>query len=342
MSLHTPVVFAQSPQFAAQATARDWLVVSRSDALLHLTGVTQSAPLPGPTMDIANGSLSGAQAPGWRFVLDWIAKYAHRPLLVVEPGSWTGDLARWAQATRGWPWVVTDDLATLPDTALIDGPVPPTQPSPADRIPGTGRLLLVRHGAPTQRQNDWISAAESAGLVVDVASDRPVPDLGRVHVVPDLGVANLAPSNGPIDPVYGLALTRAISDQDPTLGVAGSWQVALERWFEARPDEFDVVVLTGPPVGFLGFGAFAARHWYAKVVIDHETHADWPTDPTAATLAKDWERGWHLAADAVTVAAEPMLDLVTATGPEASVDFLEPASMGPLLSRLADHSFQVG
>lgn len=338
MSLHTPVILTEDPARTAAARSRHWPVVSRDGARLRISGVTQSAPLPQPVMDIAAGSLSGESAAGWKFVLDWIAKYAHRPLLVLEPDSWAGDLGRWAQATRGWAWAEPDDLGELGDAALIEVAAAPAPPAPADRLPDGGRLLLVRHGDLTQRQRDWMTAAADAGLVVDVATDRPIEGPQRLHVVPDLGPANLTVGPGPLDPVHALALSRAAESGDPTPGPAAHWQVALERWFEPRPDDFDVVVLSGPPVGFFGFGAFAARHWYARVVIDHETHAPWPTGDR---LHKYREQGWHLAADAVTVADESLLQVVEPSGPDAAVGVLDGAAMAPLLRLLSDHSFPV-
>ncbi|NHB85149.1 hypothetical protein G7085_12415 [Tessaracoccus sp. HDW20] len=205
-------------------------------------------------------------------------------------------------------------------------------------MPGTGRMLLVRHGEATPRQLGWMSAAHEAGLLLDVASDRAVDGADRLHVVPDLGVANVAPGPGPIDATQALALTRAVRDADPTLGPAGLWQVALERWFGARDDDFDVVVLTGPPTGFFGFGAFAARHWYARVVIDHSDHAPWP-DGEAGDLARDWERGWALAADSVVVADPELLAVVTPSGPDTTVEVVAADAMAPLLVGLADHTF---
>lgn len=348
MSLHSPVVFTDDPALTSEARARRWPVVSRDGATLRMSGVRQSAPLPEPNMDITAGSLTGVAAGGWKFVLDWVAKYVHRPLLVLEPGSWAGDLGRWAEATRGWGWTEASEvpgkgpsLSGLDDAALVELPAAPEPPSPADRIPGRGRMLLVRHGEWTERQGAWVDAAERVGLLVDIASDRILDGRDRVHVVADLGTANLTldAGTGPLDPVYALALARAVDSGDPTLGAAGHWQVALEHWFKPRPDDFDVVVLAGPPVGFFGFGAFASRHWYARVVIDHATHAPWPADEAAALLLKDWEQGWHLAADAVTVADELALGQVAPSGPDATVEIADGARMETLLQVLSDHSF---
>lgn len=339
MSLHTPVVLTDDPAIAAAARERHWLVVARDADTLRMSNVTQTAPMPEPRMDIAGGSLSGPTAAGWKFVLDWIVKYALRPALVVEQGGWATELAAWARAARGWPTLDASALDALPADALLEIPKPPVGPSNADRLHG-GRVLIVGHGEPTARLMAWAAAAESAGLTVDIASDRPIDRRARVHVVEDLGVAALA-AGGTIDPHTALALTRAVENREPSLGVAGHWQTALERWFGARDDEFDVVVLTGPPVAYLGFGAFANRRWYARVLIDHASHAPWPVDPDESATAQDWQRGWHLAADAVTIADPELAPLVPASGPDDTVELIatnDTPAMTRLLASLADHS----
>ena len=264
MTLHTPVVITDDDSTAAEARRRHWPVVTRDGDTLRLTGVGQTAPLPQPRMDIAGGSLHAEHASGWKFVLDWLAKHLHRPMIITEPGAWAHELALWSTASRGWPHRLADRLDDLPEEPLVDN-VPPAQPSPSARQRGTTRVLLVAHDLGSRRTAGWFSQLEHASggdVTVDLATSlTPAGDSRRVHVVPDLGIATLAPHDGPIDAVAQVALTHAVDAPfDPMREPAGFWQLALERHFEARNDHYDVVVLAGPPFAHFGFAAWAQRN----------------------------------------------------------------------------------
>ncbi|GAB3813187.1 hypothetical protein GCM10028820_07510 [Tessaracoccus terricola] len=339
MTLHTPVVVTDDEAVAAAARDRHWPVVRRVDAALRLTGVRQQAPLPEDRMDIASGSLSGASAAGWKFVLDWIAKHVHKPLLVTAPDSWAADLARWAGASRNWPTRFADRLDDLPSQALLEEPRHPA-PSTSPRTPGTVRALVVAHDPSSQRARFWLEASRSSeSVAVDLVAPVACDGATRVHVVPDFGAANLAPGTGAIDPVAALALERAAeSPYDPLLTEAGSWQLALERWFEGRDDHYDVVVITGPPMAPFGFAAWAQRVWYARTVLDHSSmRADAP-DPAVREQQEYWERGWNLAATVVTGPDGGVARRVVASGPGARVEVIDSHRTAlDLLLALADH-----
>ncbi len=232
--------------------------------------------------------------------------------------------------TSGWRSTVTD----LPDTPLIDV-ARPAAPTPSVRREGVTRVLLVAYFAgdnPTvgaQRPTYWFEMLEelSGGdITVDLATAAPwdAPG-GRVHHVPDLGPATLAPGRGAIETWATVAFTHAAEKAyAPTRHVGGYWHVALERYFAARDDHFDVVLITGDPFEYFGFAAWAQDHWYARTILDYR-------DPFALNprrsfteesqaQAIDWEKGWNMAADVVTIVHDRNRDTVVPSGPDARIE----------------------
>ncbi len=373
MTLHTPVVITDDTAVAAAARSRHWPVVHRDGHSLHLSGVAQTIPLPEPSMRIEMGSLSGPHVAGWKLVLDWLEKYLHRPMMVVEPNGWAQDLALWSTASRGWPlaaWVHgqhpvvaaagavalvsaaegtlfldadvrqrftaswPSTVRDLSEAALVDVAAPAT-PTPSVRRHGIIRVLLVAYYAgdnPTvgaQRPSYWFDMLEelSGGdITVDLATAAPWPEAtGRVHHVPDLGPATLAPGGGAIDSWATAAFTHASGEAyAPTRHVGGYWHVALERYFAARDDHYDVVIITGNPFEYFGFAAWAQDHWYARTVLDYRD--PFALNPRRSFTEKsqaraiDWEKGWNMAADVVTIVHEMNRGTVVPSGPDARID----------------------
>lgn len=359
MRMHTPVVITDDSAVTREARRRHWPVVSCEKEHLYLTGVRQVAPRPQPVMQIAEGSLDQPHAAGWKFVLDWVAKYIHAPLLVAEPGGWAEDLALWAAASRGWPvaaWAtpgtaldqtvgsaallgaaqgllaVGDGVgqqlrgAPLPETPLLEVETP-RAPEMLARHPEVTRVLLVSHG-DSPRAAAWLGELEqqSGGrLTVDLATAGRWAEHPRVHHVPDLGAAALAPHT---EPMPGWARAEMNHTRDaayaPSRRPAGLWQLALERWFEARDDHYDVVVLTGAPFEFFGFAAWARRRWYARTVLDYPVPFSRAPDPALAPDevedARYHERGWNLAADVISAPSAEVAQHMVGTGPGCRIE----------------------
>ncbi|RMB61229.1 hypothetical protein [Tessaracoccus antarcticus] len=234
--------------------------------------------------------------------------------------------------TAGWRSTITE----LPSTPLIDVPRPGA-PTPSSRREGVTRVLVVAYYAgdsPTvgaQRPTYWFEELErlSGGdITVDLATAAPWDAAhGRVHHVPDLGPATLAPGRGPIDTWATVAFTHAADRAyAPTRHVGGYWHVALERWFAARDDHFDVVIITGEDFEYFGFAAWAQNHWYARTVVDYGAPAELVrrrSFPGAAGVqAADEERGWNMAADLTTAPDAATLALVERSGPQAVLEVI--------------------
>jgi len=373
MTLHTPVVFTDDESVAAAARSRHWPVVHRAGETLHLTGVGQIIPLPEHSMKIDAGSLSGPHVVGWTYVLDWLDKHLHRPMMVVQPNGWAQDLALWSASSRGWPlaaWIhgekpvvtaaaavalvgaakgvlfLDDDVrqrfiaswsstvTDLPNATLVDVKAP-AAPTPSVKKDGLIRVLLVAYYAgdnPTvgvQRPTYWFEMLEelSGGdIIVDLATAAPWQNAtGRVHNVPDLGPATLALGRGAIETWATAAFTHAADEAyAPTRHVGGYWHVALEQYFAARDDHYDVVIITGNPIEYFGFAAWAQGHWYARTLLDYR-------DPFALNPRRSfteesqaqaiyWEKGWNMAADVVTIVHEMNRGTVVASGPDARIE----------------------
>ncbi|MEO7587781.1 MAG: hypothetical protein ABIS84_07095 [Arachnia sp.] len=237
-----------------------------------------------------------------------------------------------ARFTADWRSTVVD----LPDTPLIDVHRP-AAPTPSVRKDGVTRVLLVAYFAgdnPTvgaQRPTYWFEELErlSGGdITVDLATAAPWADAhGRVHHVPDLGPATLAPGRGPIATWATVAFTHAAKTAyAPTRHLGGYWHVALERWFAARDDHYDVVVITGEEFEYFGFAAWAQDHWYARTVLDYGN----PTELVrrrslsgeAGAQAADVERGWNMAADVVVAPDEASVQAAQRSGPQALLEVI--------------------
>ena len=104
--LHTPVVVFEDQEIRSEALRRGWRVVTRHPAnpqVLMLSGCGTPCGIPQPTMSIFHGSLDPESLPVWRYVLNWLTRFVHNPLLVVQADDYLTDLALWASATRNWP-----------------------------------------------------------------------------------------------------------------------------------------------------------------------------------------------------------------------------------------------
>ncbi len=229
--------------------------------------------------------------------------------------------------TSGWPSTVTD----LSDAALIDVPRA-SAPTPSVRRNGMTRVLLVAYFAganpapSAQRVTSWFTMLEEVSggdITVDLATATPWPGApGRVHHVPDLGPATLAPGRGPIETWATAAFTHAADRAyAPTRYMGGYWHVALEDYFAARDDHYDVVIIAGDPFEYFGFAAWARDHWYARTVLDYGNSSALRRRRSltgdAGAEAAYVERGWNMAADLVLVAEAESIDLIQPSGPDA-------------------------
>ncbi|MDO5735016.1 MAG: hypothetical protein Q4P15_00915 [Propionibacteriaceae bacterium] len=207
-----------------------------------------------------------------------------------------------------WPGLVLE----LPSTPLLPV-VRHEQPGVARRKTGVTRVLLVAYfagrfrGVGAQRPNYWFEEMErlSGGAVsVDIAVGVPWPDAPeRVHHVPDLGSASVV-TGQPLEQwaITAQQLSAANALSHTQVGVF--WAAALEEYFEARHDHYDVVIITGNPFGYFEFARYAKRRWYAATILDYRDpltmnpRVDFT--PTAKNVARHVEIGWNHMADAVT------------------------------------------
>lgn len=246
--------------------------------------------------------------------------------------------------TSRWPVAIRE----LPDTPLVPLPELPAPPS-RQRADGVTRVLLVGYySGPAatvgvQRINYWFEQLEelSQGRVsVDLVTATQWPELPeRVHVVPDLGAAALTEGTGMLEPwaVQTLAGYRECA-YSPSAHVAGYWTWALERYFEARDDHYDVVVLSGNPFAYFDFSHYAKRRWFARTVVDYRD--PFALNPRASLSeearadAIESERGWNMAADVVTTVNDVTARLVVPAGPQQRIvvvpnGFDERSTMAP-------------
>lgn len=229
-----------------------------------------------------------------------------------------------------WYSTVTD----LPNATLVNVEAP-ASPTPSVKEGGLTRVLLVAYYAgenstvADQRSTYWFQMLEelSGGeIIVDLATAALWQNTpGRVHNVPDLGHATLAPGRGAIHTWATAAFTHTTDETyAPTRHVGGYWHVALEQYFSARDDHYDVVIITGTPVEYFGFAAWAQDHWYAKTILDYRD--PFALNPQHAFTEESqaqaiyWEKGWNMAADVVTIVDERNRGTVVASGPDARIE----------------------
>lgn len=255
-------------------------------------------------------------------------------LLGTATGVFIPDAEQRERFIHSWPAAT----AELPIAALVDV-ASPAAPTPSVRREGHTRVLLVVHSTDGGHATGAGRAASllatlktlaGDGLSVDLATtSQPSDATERIHHVPDLGPATLSAGRGPIETWATVAFSHAANKAyAPTRQAGGYWHVALERYFEARDDHFDIVIITGDPVESFAFAAWAQDHWYARTVLDYgnpSTLADRRgLSSEAAAEAADVERGWNMAADLVLVADTASLDMVTRSGPQAVVEVFAP------------------
>lgn len=231
--------------------------------------------------------------------------------------------------TSRWPVAIRE----LPDTPLVPLPERPA-PEALTREDGVTRVLLVGYySGPAatvgvQRVNYWFEqlAQLSEGRVsVDLvtATEWPAPP-ERLHVVPDLGAAALTSGTGALESwaVQTLAGFRERA-YSPSAHIAGFWTWQLEKYFDARDDHYDVVVLSGNPFAYFDFARYAKRRWYARTVVDYRD--PFALNPRASLSdearadAVDSERGWNMEADVVTTVNAVTRRLVVKAEPDTRV-----------------------
>lgn len=249
-------------------------------------------------------------------------------LLSSAEGMAFTDAGAEALFRRSWPAPVTN----LPNTALIDLPDRPTL-QPSRQVPGVTNVLLVAYYAgpsPTvgvQRINYWFErmAELSEGRVrVDLALATAWPDApDQVHVVPDLGPAEVCRPGGQVD-AWGLAHIEHINDAARSYSVTGGfWHLSLEKYFDAREDDYDVVIISGNPFSYFEFARYAKQRWYAATVLDYRDpfsqlpRALWGAEQQ--DRARQDEIGWNFAADMITVVNDVCAALVVNHNPAAEV-----------------------
>ncbi|MBB1482825.1 hypothetical protein H5392_02990 [Tessaracoccus sp. MC1865] len=240
--------------------------------------------------------------------------------------------------------------------------VAPRRPlPPRKRVVDATKVLLVAHDAgagstlAAQRAGLLFDYLEATGgdVSVDVASAMTWPDApARMHRVLDLDAANWAPGRGPTSGTANHLFDKGNSRPYPvTRMVGGTWNRALERYFDTRAnDHYDVVVITGHPAYF-DFASFARRRWYARTVLDYPapfaaSHVEWPEDVRADV--HNLEHGFNLNVDAIMVPDQAGAGLVVRSNPASDIVVVPTPGGGSttaaadfraLIRRLGDHSF---
>lgn len=295
--------------------------------------VTQPMLVVGPNHALSDLALWAHAAHGWPHGA-WLTSQpvALTPSALALLTSAEGMIFTDAEAETAfkgrWPAPVAD----LPDTAMVDLPKAPPVPA-AKRREGVTNVLLVAYYAgpsPTvgvQRINYWFNhlAELSGGTVqVDLATATPWRDApSRVHVVKDLGPGEAAQPGGLVEP-WGLSHIDHINDAARSYSVTGGfWHLSLEKYFEERDDEYDVVIVTGNPFSYFEFVRYAKRRWYASTILDYrDPFARIPRitrSPEQMERATQDEIGWNFAADEISVVNDVCAQLVVNHNPAAEV-----------------------
>lgn len=227
-----------------------------------------------------------------------------------------------------WP----TPLESLPDSPLLELRTRRDLPA-RRRAPGVTNVLLVAYYAgpsPTvgvQRVNYWFDqlAPLSRGrLRVDLAMATAWPGApAGAHRVRDLGPAEAVLPGGRVEP-WGHAAIDQVNEAAKAYPVSGGlWHLSLEKYFDARDDEYDVVLISGNPFSYFEFARYAKRRWHAATILDYR-------DPFALTprverkkkqaaRAKHDEIGWSFAADEITVVNQACVPLTLNHNPAAEI-----------------------
>lgn len=187
------------------------------------------------------------------------------------------------------------------------------------------RVLLVAYfSGPArtvgvQRINYWREAIPrlDPDIHVTVATamqgDDAHPD---IRVIPDHGAAALMTGDGTV-PGWGSAFIDSEKQNARYFSTLSHyWRIALEQYFDATDDHFDVVIISGNPFAVFDFSAYAKRRWYARVILDYRD--PFANNPRMAYTpeARDWaryiEKGYNLQADLVTVVNDACAGMVEA------------------------------
>lgn len=234
--------------------------------------------------------------------------------------------------TNGWPAPVREFGAT----PLVEIPTLSTVPHRKHDDDTTRVLLVAYYGGPSptvgvQRVNYWFEQLEEltdGDITVDYAVATPWPDPPEhVHRVPDRWLYNVTTNGTPAGPVIAALVKDNASRAYPyRRQVAGYWNWALERYFEERDDEFDVVILSGNPYPYFDFANYARRRWHARVILDYRDpfvgnpRHTW--QPAAKDDASNLEAGWNLNADVVTVVNQGCADVTVLGSPDTRIEIV--------------------
>ena len=169
-----------------------------------------------------------------------------------------------------------------------------------------------------QRVNYWLEALGSAadGVVeVDIVTSIAwSSSAGRVHVVPDRNHACLFERDGSVEEWAQMFAKSEQQDARSFNTMSTYWRVAIEQYFDARDEHYDVVLISGNPFAVFDFANYAKRRWYAKVVLDYrDPFANNPRmkySEEAREKARYVERGYNYQADLITVVNDDCVGLV--------------------------------
>ena len=197
-------------------------------------------------------------------------------------------------------------------------------PARADGHPT--RLLIVSYfsgpcrSVGVQRINYWIEELErlSKGRVeahLATAIDWSDPDI-KVHHVPDRHMATLLDGDAAFfDWAHDFVKTEQRNAKSFNT-LSYYWRYALERYFDAVDQHFDVVLISGNPFAVFDFAVYAKRRWRARTILDYRdpftNNPRMKFSPKAREAARYVEKGYNLQADLAFVVNEHCANLLVA------------------------------
>ena len=177
-----------------------------------------------------------------------------------------------------------------------------------------------------QRPNYWfeeLNAVSDGSIEPHIVSTTGWGgDVDNVHVVPDFNVAVLLDADGTYPDWSAEFVATEQRDAKSFNTLSYYWRYALERYFDASRDHFDVVIISGNPFSCFDFAAYAKRRWHARVILDYRdpfgNNPRFQYTDEARDRTRYAERGYNFQADVISVVNDYCVGLVEG-GSEAEI-----------------------
>ena len=183
----------------------------------------------------------------------------------------------------------------------------------ADRKNAPLKILIVAYFAGecstvgVSRVNYWaeeldrVSEGRTETYIATAFPAFPNGSSTRVHRIPDIHGLALWEAEGS-QPDWAVTFIQTERGRK-NIASGYYWRIALEKYFEALQENFDVVIVSGNPFAYFDFAAFAKRRWNAKVILDYrDPFANNPAfrySSQARAEARRLERGYNYQADLI-------------------------------------------